>query len=189
MALDNGWVRIETTSGSGNMAVSAMVLERNTGRSDRSVQLVGENAHGVTATAIVKQDHAAPFIVIDHVESDNTPVTELDVAYGSYLIVGYSNVESLSVAETSEDYTDLNDMTQGEALTEGFDIVEHGNTHNHVQLESSIQYGTDEQYMFMIPMNVSAGGKTSRTVSVIIEDGDGNASATLNIVQKGELDY
>ena len=187
--IDNGWVRIDTESGTGSTAVSATVLNKNTGRSEgRSVTLVGVNAHDETATATIKQDPAAPFIVIDHVESDNTPVTELDVAYGSYLIVGYSNVEFLTVNEASEDYTDLNDASQGEAWTDGFVIVEHGNTHVHMRLESSIQYGTDEQYMFMIPMNVSAGGKTSRTVSVIIEDEDGNASAILNIVQRGELD-
>lgn len=187
--ISNGWIRIDNSAGSGGAAIAATILSRNTGRSvTRTATVVGATAHGAEATAVFSQDPAEPFIVIDHVEINNAPVTELDVAGGGYFIVGYSNVDFITVTETSEDYTDLNDVSQGEAWTDGFTIVEHGNTHVHMQLESSIQYGTDEQYMFMIPMNVSVGAKTSRTVSVIIEDEDGNASATLSIVQKGELD-
>ncbi len=189
MALNNGWIRIDTVSGSGSTAVSAVVLEKNTGRSvTRTETLIGTNSHGVEATATIKQDPAPPFIVIDHVEKDGSPVSQLAVEGGSYFVVGYSNVDFMTISETSEDYTDWNNIEQGEAWSDGFDVTEHGNTHEHMQLESSIQYGEDEQYMFRIPMNVSVGVKTSRTVSVIIEDEDGNASATLSIVQKGELD-
>lgn len=174
MALDNGWVRIETTSGSGNMAVSAMVLSVNTGRSEeRSVQLVGENAHGVTATALVKQDPAAPFIVIDHYENDKYGVvTSFHAAIGYYYIVGYSNVDWMTVIETSEhDCTDLN-IDSGLVWQNGFFLIEQsGNGDSHtVELKTNIPYGTDEQYEFKIPFTLERNESSEdRNAYIVIQ--------------------
>jgi hypothetical protein len=192
MALDNGWVRIETTSGSGNMAVSAMVLERNTGRIGRSVGLVGENAHGVTATALVKQDPATPFIVIDHYENDKYGVvTSFHSGTGNYYIVGYSNVDWMTVRETSEyDYTDLN-ADSGLVWQNGFWVIEQsGNGDSHtVELETNIPYGTDEQYEFKIPFalerNESSEDRDVYIVIQCIHDPDVIAEATTMITQNG----
>lgn len=192
MALDNGWVRIETTSGSGNMAVSAMVLERNTGRSDRSVHLVGENAHGVMAKARINQDPAAPFIVVDHYENDKYGVvTSFHPGKGNYYIVGYSNVDWMTVEETSheisgDDYTDIND--NGIAWQDGFQVIEQsGNGDSHtVELETNIPYGTDEQYMFKIPFVLLPNDSANeRNVHFFIHDEEVVAMATTMITQEG----
>lgn len=192
MALDNGWVRIETTSGSGNMAVAAMVLERNTGRIGRSVGLVGENAHGVTATALVKQDPATPFIVIDHYEDDKYGVvTSFHSGTGYYYIVGYSNVDWMTVRETSEyDYTDLN-ADSGLVWQNGFWVIEqsgNGDSHN-VSMENDIPYGTDEQYEFKIPFALKANESSEdRDVYIVIQcihDPDVIVEATIMITQNG----
>lgn len=187
--ISNGWIRIDNSAGSGGAAIAATILSRNTGRSEtRTATVVGATNHGAEATAVFSQDPSPQFIIIDHMEKDGSPVSQLAVEGGSYFVVGYSNVDFMTISETSEDYTDWNNVEQGEAWSDGFNITEHGNTHQHMQLESSIQYGTDEQYVFAIPCNILAGVKTSRTVTIYIENEDGDASAIFSIVQAGELD-
>lgn len=191
MALDNGWVRIETESGTGSTAVSATVLKKNTGRSDeRSVTLVGVNAHGETATATIKQDPADLFIVVDHYEDDNgDDVSALGNSYAKYYIVGYSNVDWMTAEETSDkEYTDMNDVQQSEVWHNGFIVTEQsgsGDSHT-VNLETSMTYGTDEQYMFRIPFFVYDNNtETQRNVSFEIRgDESETVVAVTTIIQK-----
>lgn len=56
-ALDNGWMKIDTTSGSGSTAIAVVVSDRNMARTtQRSQSIVGTNAHGITAEATIVQN-------------------------------------------------------------------------------------------------------------------------------------
>lgn len=159
MALNNGWIRIDTDSGSGDTAVTATILSRNTGRSvTRTVTVVGTTDHGATAEAVFSQGPAELFIIVDHYEDENgNTVTRLGASSAMYYIVGYANVGYIEATEDGEkEYTDLNNINSGEAWSNGFTVTEQsGNGDSHtVNLETSIQYGTDEQYEFRIPFVV-----------------------------------
>lgn len=188
--ISNGWIRIETDSGSGDTAVTATILSRNTGRSlTRTATVVGTTGHGATAEAVFSQGPSELFIMIDHYENeDESVVTRLEGASALYYIVGYANVGFIEATETSEkEYTDLNDMHQGEAWHYGFTVTEQsGNGDSHtVNLETAIQYGTDEQYEFKIPFVVGENeGTSQRDIYFRIVD-DGTAVATSVITQFG----
>lgn len=190
MALNNGWIRIDTDSGSGSTAVSVVVLQRNTGRSEtRTATIVGTTDHGATANAVLSQDPTEPFIVIDHYEDRNgDTVTQLGESVDTYYIVGYANVGYIEATETSEkEYTDLNDPYQGEAWHNGFIVTEQSGTGDFhtVDLETAIPYGTDEQYEFRIPFVVYKNeGAYSRDIYFTIVD-DGTSVATSMITQTG----
>ena len=188
--ISNGWIRIDNSAGSGGAAIAATILSRNTGRSvTRTATVVGATAHGAEATAVFSQDPAVPFIVIDHYEDNNgDEVTQLGSSSEIYYIVGYANVGYIEATETSEkEYTDLNDPQQSEAWHNGFTVTEQsGNGDSHtVNLETAIQYGTDEQYEFRIPFVVYKNeGAYSRDIYFTIVD-NGTAVATSMITQIG----
>jgi hypothetical protein len=188
MALNNGWIRIDTDSGSGDTAITATVLERNTGRSvTRSVTIAGHTTHGATAYAVIKQEPAEPFIVADYVESlhSHEIMQTLPYTAGDYLLVGHANVDFMSAEETSDNYTDMNDLQHGRVWENGFTIIENGNTY-HGELEQEITYGSSEQYTFKIPFYAEDAGKLSRSISFVLEDNDSH-STTFEIIQEGEL--
>jgi len=202
MALNNGWIRIDTVSGSGDAAVSVVVLEKNTGRSvTRTETLVGTNAHGVEATATIKQDPMGPFIVIDHIEDDGgEPVSVIDVDGGLYYIVGDSNVDFIIPGEsTNPAITDLNDVQGQDSVWDvGFSIIDGGVTYENVMPELSIAgqeqfsgvtpvIGTTRQYVFKIPFNVNINKETKRPIGIIILDDD-DVQATFTIEQNGISD-
>lgn len=188
--ISNGWIRIETDSGSGDTAIIATILSRNTGRSvTRTSTIVGTTDHGATAEAVFSQDPSELFIIVDHYEDSNgNTVTSLGASSAMYYIVGYANVGFIEATETGEkEYTDLNDMHQGEAWNYGFTVTEQsGNGDSHtVNLETAIQYGTDEQYKFRIPFVVYQNeGTSQRDIYFRIVD-DGTAVATSVITQIG----
>lgn len=194
MALNNGWIRIDTVSGSGDAAVSVVVLEKNTGRSvTRTETLVGTNAHGVEATATIKQDPMPLFLTIDRIETyeagPDTPTVmdRLPNTTGRYNIVGYANVGMLEAMETGEkEYTDLNDE-QGMAAQYGIIINEGGVIHTDIAIGSEFIYGEAQQYTFYIPFYVSANGTvTERTISFEVSDGD-DIIRTIQITQEATL--
>lgn len=184
--ISNGWIRIETASGSGDTAIAATILSRNTGRSlTRTATIVGTTDHGATAEAVFSQDPSELFIIVDHYEDRNgDTVTEIGSATDMYYIVGYANVGFIDATETGEkEYTDLNDVDSGEALHNGFDLTEQsGNGDSHtVNLKTDIQYGTDEQYEFRIPFVVYQNeGAYERDINfMIIYDRTVNAVSTI----------
>jgi hypothetical protein len=125
------------------------------------------------------------FVVIDHIDQKGIPVTQLEYTGGLRTIVGYANLDFISITETSDGYTDINEQG-GEAYTNGIVVIEHGVTHDNVRLESTIPYGEDEQYMFEIPFIIESNPDTTpRMVSFIIENEDGDASFQFNIMQAG----
>lgn len=194
MALNNGWIRIDTVSGSGNAAVSVVVLEKNTGRSvTRTETLVGINAHDVEATATIKQDPMPLFLTIDRIEtyetgSDTPTVMDtLPSAAGNYNIVGYANVGMLSARETSEkEYTDLN-QEQALARVYGAVIIDGGTLHSDIPLDTEFSYGEARQYEFLIPFYATENQTTSeRAISLEVSDGD-DIIRTIQITQEATL--
>ena len=169
------WLTISDNGGDDGDTITATVTALNTGRNSRSVvvegHLVSDNT--VTATATFTQQ-GVPFITIDHFEdSQGNTVASLAASAADYFIVGYANVAFMTAAETtSTECTDMNDA-QGRMWDNGFTIIEGGNSHT-VNMESSIQYGTDEQYMFRIPFYAYANsGRATRRIYFYISDDDG----------------
>ena len=200
MALNNGWIRIDTVSGSGSSAVSVVVLEQNTGRTvSRSETLIGTTAHGETATCTIKQDPMGPFVVIDHIEDDGgEQVSSIAANGGLYYIVGYSNVDFISPGETtSPNVTDLNDTQARDSVWDvGFEIDD-DDVYEGVMPEMSIAgqpqfsgvtpvIGTTRQYVFMIPFNVEVNKAGKRDIGIMVSDDDNN-SGTITIGQSGML--
>lgn len=198
MALNNGWIRIDTVSGSGSTAVSAVVLEQNTGRTVmRSQTLVGTTAHGDTATCTIKQDPKGAFITIDRVETTNgSEIAMIPAGGGDFLLVGYANVDYIEATETSgKSYTDLND-DQGRLWEYGFTIIDGLVSYTGVMPESTIhtqtqfvgvtpQIGTTRQYTFKIPFYAYENDSSSdRVVELNVAD-DSSIAATFSIRQIG----
>lgn len=192
MALNNGWIKIETVSGSGDTAVTAEILERNTGRSvTRTATVVGTTAHGAEATAVFTQGPSPMFIIVDHFEDENhDTVVKLDAGgQDVYFIVGYSNVDSLVAVETSEkEYTDMNDE-HGIAWSSGILIIDHDGVYHPasgespIPMEGDIEYGTDYQYTFKIPFETTANESvTDRDVNFSIRN-EGAIMVPAKIVQ------
>lgn len=187
--IDNGWVRIDTESGTGSTAVSATVLKKNTGRSEeRSVTLVGVNAHGETATATIKQDPADLFITVDHFEDENgDTVTKFNSSYvGDCYIVGYANVDFITISEISEkEYTDMDDVHNNTTWHDGFLLTDADGAEDRIALESPISYGTDAQYMFKIAFHPYDNDTATEREIVFEVTDDGDTQATAVIKQKG----
>lgn len=174
MALNNGWIKIENASGSGDTAVSVEILAKNTGRSvTRSATVVGTTTQGAEATAIITQGPAPLFIIIDHFEDGNgTTVDHLAGAAADYKIVGFANVDRLTAEETSDkEYTDLNTQ-QGLAQTNGFSVIDsEGGLYNET-LGTAYSHGEDAQYTFKIPFRSYGNeGSSARNVSFLVTNG------------------
>jgi hypothetical protein len=169
------WLTISDNGGDDGDTITAIVTAFNTGRNSRSVTIEGclVSDNTVTATATFTQQ-GVPFITIDHFEdSQGNTVTTLAASAADYFIVGYANVAFMTAEETtSTEFTDMNDA-QGRMWDNGFTIIEGGNSHT-INMESSIQYGTDEQYMFRIPFYAYANsGRATRRIYFYISDDDG----------------
>jgi hypothetical protein len=184
-ALDNGWMKIDTTSGSGSTAIAVVVSERNTGRSvTRTATIVGTNAHGVEATAEIIQRPAPLFITLDHFENEKLVVLdEIPVGGGLYYLVGYSNVDFLTISELNNTYTDV-DGVSGYVWTHGFTLIDGENQSHTINLESSISYGTDVQYTFRIPITFNSNSGDARDITFEVSD-DGDTQNTIIINQSG----
>ena len=188
MALNNGWIKIETVSGSGDTAVAAEILERNTGRSvTRTATVVGTTAHGAEATAVFTQGPSPLFITVDHFEDEYGAVAvNLAAVGGTYYIVGYSNVDFMSAAETTtpKTFTDLDDS--GTAYTNGFTLIDGNGSSHTIGMETGISYGTDVQYTFKIPFEADENDTVSDRVIYfeLTDDGDTRAAATVTQVGK-----
>ena len=98
---------------------------------------------------------------------------------------GHANVAFLEASEaTGTQQTDLNNMSTGEAWTNGFTITEaSGTAHTGVMFETSIPYGTDAQYTFKIPVTFQ---KTNTKVEITFELTDDTNTVTYTIAQDGE---
>ena len=186
--IDNGWVRIDTESGTGSTAVSATVLQKNTGRSEeRSVTLVGVNAHGETATATIKQDPADLFITVDHFEDEKGALAvKLAAVGGIYYIVGYANVDFMSCSETTspKTYTDMS-VQGGMAYSSGFTLIDGIGISHSIQMETSIAYGTDVQYTFKIPFEMYNNDSVSDRVIYFELSDDGDTRTATTVTQSG----
>jgi len=77
--LTNEWVSINTDSGSGDTAVTATVLEENSGRTTRSVVLKGTTEHDAVATATIVQSAHSEYVIFEPssylISNDATSVT------------------------------------------------------------------------------------------------------------------
>lgn len=139
-------------SGNGQLSFS---VQAHTGRDERSKQFDLEADHGGQANIEVVQSAAGVIMAIDRFEDTNgNTVNAIGHAGGLYYMVGHANVNFLEATEADgTSYTDLNDMNNGEAWTNGFTITEaNGTVHTGIMFESSIAYGTDAQYTFKIPV-------------------------------------
>lgn len=170
-------------SGNGQLTFSAST---HTGRSQRSKLFDLEADHGGQANIEVVQSAAGVIMAIDRFEDTNgNTVNAIGHAGGLYYMVGHANVNFLEATEADgTSYTDLNDMSTGEAWTNGFTITEaSGTAHTGVMFETSIPYGTDAQYTFKIPVIFS---KTNTRIEITFELTDDEHDVNYTIVQNGE---
>ena len=188
MALNNGWIKIETVSGSGNSSVTAEIIERNTGRSvTRTATVVGTTEHGAEATAVFTQGPAELFITVDHFEDEyGASAVKLAAVGGKYYIVGYANVDFITCSETTtpKTFTDMNE--QGSvAYTSGFTLIDGLGISHVIQMETPITYGTDVQYTFKIPFEVYENDTISDRVIYFELADDGNTRTATTVTQSG----
>lgn len=170
-------------SENGQLTFSA---DTHTGRSQRSKQFDLEADHGGQANIEVVQSAAGVIMAIDRFEDGNGyTVQVIDHAGGLYYMCGHANVGSLEASEaTGTQQTDLNDMSTGEAWTNGFTIIEaSGTSHTGIMFEGSIPYGTDAQYTFKIPVVFK---NAKERIEITFELTDDVNTVTYSIVQDGE---
>lgn len=195
--ISNDWLKIEPSAGEGNTSATVTILKVNFSRTaSRSASITGTTTHGSTAHATITQSAYGPYIDIDHIEDGNgenisqyqTPNT-VPSKGDYYKIVGYANVNSLSVEETSNNYTNLNTMYKPTSfiLTDQSSV-----THTMpLDTEFSPDYGAVDRYMFSIEFSVNSNtGSSQRTISIIVSDGGASqrsASDTISFYQEGTV--
>ena len=170
-------------SGNGQLTFSAAT---HTGRSQRSKLFDLEADHGGQANIEVVQSAAGVIMAIDRFEDENGDTVEaIDHAGGLYYMCGHANVGFLEASEaTGTQQTDLNNMSTGEAWTNGFTITEaSGTAHTGIMFETSIPYGTDAQYTFKIPVTFN---KTNEKIEITFELTDDVNTVTYSIAQDAE---
>ena len=169
-------------SGNGRLTFS---VQAHTGRNARTKQFDLTNDNGDTAAIVINQT-AEVIMAIDRFEDTNgNTVNAIGHAGGLYYMVGRANVNFLEATEAnSTSYTDLNDMSNGEAWTNGFTITEaNGTVHTGIMFESSIAYGTDTQYTFKIPVVFQ---KTNTLRKITFELTDDVSVVSFDIEQEAE---
>lgn len=182
---DNG-----TRGGDGTVSVGRIPYYR--GRVDRSADIVLKTAGNAQAVITVEQTGLGEYIEIEQIEDNNGVMVEtLPAEGGIFYIVGHSNSDYLSAAETStETNTDMNSVS-GMLKRGGFTIYENdgaGEKHGTVRINTQItpDYGASDMYLFKMPFTLNENtGSSEIALSFSVSNQSSTLSDSFSIDQEG----